>query len=306
MKPIVNVFIILVVISLASACGEDAAGKNQEGTQNTSKNNTKNNSKKPRTKSSYDLKSEEDGKESDIKGELDSADASKESGGASIVENELFIHIVDPAGKIISATITTQSGSPAPGSFDVKNDLEGTRISWVSSEGIYDGQSGSIVLSTCPSAVGEQAVGKFKDVVLKSAFGGPDRTINGTFDLAVYSKVGDLFCEENLSNNGSQNNNGGGSCSDYSVCDSTKGSCCPYAPCIGSCEQKCVLSPDCLGVDPIACVTCLESCLDSCEVSAECKTDAIALNLCTEEANCQGDSLSCEKENCCSEIQKAW
>lgn len=302
------------------ACGDDdpSSDSNNSGANNGDGNNVT-----QKDESSFKTKTKDDaGKEKTIENKVDNDKASKQMGGASIAGSVLSVFLVAPNGDTIQAIVETTEALTAPGTFSVNQPPEGSFVTWTSpaTGEIYESTSGSIVLDGCPKVVGTQVKGSLKDVSLNSALSGATTTLNGTFDMVLFAKAGDLFCKPDASENNTDNNanndsnNDGGTCGYTEACDQDEGTCCPYAPCLTQCQLRCFQTPACsdpFNPDLAACAACSDECLDSCDVDAACREDLVALNTCEEQAGCDafGDEdtyNACVKGSCCAEVTAAF
>lgn len=324
MKRVLSLMLLCSLVGL-TACGDTATeenngnnSSNNSGTNNTNQNNTS------KDKSSFEVDSKQMGKDDEkVKGEVDNDKASKETSGAVIANGLLTLYLVAPNGTTIQAVVETTSSLQAPGSFGVTAPPDGTFVTWLAPVNgqILNSSGGSIVLTSCPTAVGQQVTGSFKDVTLLSELDGSTRTVNGDFDIVVYSKMGELNCKpkdtntNNVNSNNKNNSNNQNMCTDYEVCDDTMGSCCPYAPCMAQCQLQCFQSdPACndpFNADPVKCGQCVDACLDTCNVNDTCRNDYNALSACEDKAGCDalGDEDTydtCVQGSCCAEVKAAF
>lgn len=290
-------------LALAGAwgCGDDGddgnGGSNNGGGSDTS---------------SFSAQVETDSGSQQIEGEQSDSKAGEGTWGASIGGSNLHVTLTSADGAtVVSAVITTTESQKAPGDFTPQATNENTFVSIVSAaqgNAFMSTGSGTITLDNCPRAVGEHAKGSFNNVVLAAESGNATWTLDGSFDVVVFAKAGDLFCNEQSSGNNSTpgNNNTGGQCS-ADWCEDG-GTCCPYMPCVSQCELGCFQSAECQGgLNPEACAACARGCLDECNVSDECNTAAVALNTCGENAGCDATETQeaeeqCLEQNCCSEL----
>lgn len=322
MKKLLTLFCLCSLVGL-SACGDEPTNENNgNNQQNNQKNNTQNNQTKD--ESSFKVESKKDGMtDAKVEGKVDNDKASKENSGASITGTVLTLYLVAPNGTTIQAVVETSDAAQAPGQFTVTAPPDGTFVTWLAPVNgqILNSTGGTIELTSCPKAVGDQVTGQFKNVILKSEFDDSERTVTGEFDMVVYAKAGDLKCKpvdntnNQTKNNSSNNSNNANMCTDYEVCDASMGSCCPYAQCMTTCQLRCFQTdPACndpFSPDPVKCAQCFNGCLDECNVSQACRTDYTALASCEEKAQCDrfGDEDAydtCVKGSCCEEAKKAF
>lgn len=309
---------ILCTCTLA-ACGNNEDGSNDN---NANDNNANANNTAQKDKSSFEAKSKDDaGKEETVENEIDNDKASKEMGGASIAGSILSVYLIAPNGDTIQAIVETTETLKAPGSFTTGQPPEGTFVTWISpvTGDIFESTAGSIVLDSCPKVVGTQVKGSLKGISLTSTLSGATTTLDGTFDMILYAKAGDLFCKTEVSDNNNtgnndNNDNNGGTCDYTEACDQTTGSCCPFLPCISQCQLSCFQTAACsdpLNLDLVACAACSDDCLDSCNVDTACRDDYAALATCEDNASCDafGDDDeydTCVKGSCCAEVKAAF
>ncbi len=295
------------------ACTDDDASSTQN---NQTPSQMMNQGEGSEEKTSFEVESKDSGTgmSEKVENEIPNEQASKETSGAAIAGSILNIYLVAPNGTTISAVVETTEGIRAPGSFQVGAPPEGSFVTWLAPANgqILNSQSGQIKLTGCPKASGDKVVGSFENVELVSEFGGATQTLNGNFDVLLYSVAGELFCTETSEPKPMPNNDPmPGSC-DVQECDAEGGSCCPYGQCIFSCEFRCVTQdPACsnpLMADVVKCAECFEACLDECNVSAECRSDYTSLAMCQQDAGCEneGDDMTCTRANCCTELDAAF
>lgn len=263
--------------------------------------------------SSFDVAVESnDGQTEDISGEQPNEQTSENSWGAVIAQDILQMTFTSNDGRSLVAHVKTSESSPAPGVFTTTQPPEGTfvTLTLVTAGEVYDsGSNGSIKLDSCPTAVGDKVVGSFQDIELTNVQGTRTRTLSGDFDVAVYAKNGDLFCEKDTDK---EEPTDGGVCEEADDCGEG-GVCCPYAQCIAQCQLNCLTQDSgCnFGANPSACYDCEEGCLDQCDVSAECRTEYLALSSCSEQNSCieaegENGTEQCLKGNCCDQYKAAF
>ncbi|QDG50975.1 hypothetical protein FIV42_09575 [Persicimonas caeni] len=299
-------------LALAGAwgCGDDngggGGGSNNGGSNNDGSSDT----------SSFSAQVETEGGNQQLEGEQADSKAGEGSWGASIADSNLQINLTSADGTAVTAMIATTESQKAPGDFTPQADIETTFVSIVSAaqgNAFMSTGSGTITLDSCPRAVGEHARGSFNNVVLAAESGNSTWTLDGSFDVVVYAKAGDLFCNEQSSSNNTSNNNTSNNNTQQCSADwcADGGVCCPYMQCMNSCELQCFQSADCQGgLNPQACAECANGCLDECDVSQECRTAAQALDTCSTNNGCDETADSdaeqqCLETNCCSEVNAA-
>ena len=197
--------------------------------------------------------------------------------------------------------------------------------------------TGTIDITTCPTASGVAVVGKLNGVKLESdatAVGPKSYTLEGPFNLVYFGGGGALTCKapepkpdaSGGSDGGTTVNAGAfkppaGSTCDANPCDggtnSSRG-CCPYVPCMGTCITACGTTltscvQSCATGNPMEIQSCMMGCMDSyfkcqkgcltsCNVSAGCNTAYSKLVDCENSAiaNCGGESED-QTDKCLSE-----
>jgi hypothetical protein len=303
---------------ILSACGEDVSEKpsNADPSEpaNASAGSTLGDGSGDPETTRFDVEIGEGGVKTPIQGEIQNQAASKESSGAAIAGSAVEIFLVS-GQTLISATVETSEAKTAPGSFAISAPPDGSHVTFFDPVNgtILESLEGTIVLQSCPTKVGEKVVGKFSDVKLASNFGNATKTLEGTFDLRVFAKAGDLFCRPPKSPEANAepeerepDEQSGGTCAwDQCLND---GVCCPYRSCMSQCEESCIFDPACLQ-NPLACAQCAEACLDTCDVSTNCRQALGNLTSCDTQYGCserEGQEEACMLERCCDELQAAF
>ena len=165
--------------------------------------------------------------------------------------------------------------------------------------------SGTITVNHCPKLAGDGLTGRFNAVRLKSELDGAEVTLDGTFNLVTASVAGALNCQAPVEPG--PDTVGGDTTTNPGVCDSATcdGPCCPFAECMTSCQLTCFSG--CF-MNPSSCLGCTTGCLDTCNVSADCRTAALALDACGTEAGCDpmAETDTCLETHCCTELKAAW
>lgn len=311
---------LLACITFAAGMSLAACGDDSRSSSGGSGNNSGTNSQQTQgddEESSFDVEIEDDqGQSSTQTGKQANEDASESSWGAVINNGILQLLLVSEGGISISVIVETTESLEAPGSFALSEPPDGSHVVLTdlgTMEVFESGSVGSIRLNNCPAAVGDKVLGSFEGVVLNSVMDSGTRTLNGDFDVAVYSVLGSLHCQEQpeeTNGNGANSNQSTNQCN-YEVCD-PEGACCPYASCMHQCDMDCIFQdPACgMGMDPIACAQCFESCyINECNISNECVDAFDDGNACAEQHGCDDDSLSEEEElecmetHCCAELK---
>lgn len=298
-----GVFAICLALAGAYACGDDSSGGG-DGTNNPDS-------------SSFDVQVSADSGNENLEASQDDSQAGQSSWGATIAGPSLHLTLMTSDGTTMSAVVITSETAKAPGEFTAGDLSSGTFISLTSAMAgntFNSTGTGTITLENCPRTVGEHVKGSFNGVVLEGQAGGnATKTLDGSFDVVVYAKAGDLFCNESSGNNDPSDNNDTSDNNDPQVCRADLcvegGACCPYIDCVNSCQLQCITSAECAGgTNPAACAACASGCLDSCNVSAECRTAYVDLNTCNEANSCGANpdtEEQCLKDNCCSELNAA-
>jgi hypothetical protein len=313
----------------AVGCSDDGGSSDDS---NNGNNSGGNNASSHDGSSSFSAQVDTGSEVETYSGQQDDGAAGQSSWGATIAGEELHLTMMSSDGTVISVVVVTSEQDLAPGTFSVESFGSGTHVIMTSAQlgNSYESNgNGTITVSTCPRANGEHAKGSFNNVELASDSGNAIWTLDGDFDIVVYNKSGDLYCEQKSSNNSTTNNsttnnsttnnsttnnsttNNGGQCrADYCM---EEGVCCPYVNCISQCEQDCILEDtDCAGgADPAACDSCVRGCWDDvCEVSSECRTAYVDLVTCEQDNNCdtiddEDQYQECLEGNCCTELNDA-
>jgi hypothetical protein len=296
----------------ALGCGDEGGASNNGGGNNgTASNNGGSNNGNSTSESSFDATAESDDGTEDYSNKQDDSQAGEGTWGAAIAGSTLQITLASSDGTAITAYVETSESNKAPGGFTPQGSEAGTFVTLLSAtEGnaYTSGGQGTVTLDSCPRAVGERAKGSFDGVVLSSDVGNATKTLSGDFDVVVYAKAGDLFCEEEDTNDNNGNNDTGGQCgADW--CEGG-GVCCPYVDCISQCEFECLTQDaDCQGgLNPAACAQCANACLDECDVDQACRTEIGELNTCGANSGCDDTETSeaeqqCLEQNCCSQVK---
>lgn len=313
--------LLCAALIFGSACSDDTANNNGGNTNNNGGNNNNNNNGSA-TKTSYDIDvTGGGGMDTEVKNEIDNSQASQQNGGVAIADGRIFLYLVAPSGTTISAVVATTESAQAPGSFSIvppPDDNHAVLLDPLGG-GTFSSTGGTIRINNCPTKVGDKLTGAFSNVtVAPDAGGNQTRTLNGSFDLYVYSMAGTLFCKPtnttnnntNNTNNNTNNNNGGTCRADQCL---EGGTCCPHAQCLTQCQIGCFQDPRCsdpFNADPVGCAACNEGCLDSCSVSAACRTAIVDLYTCEEANGCdaiedEAQNEACVKANCCAELNAA-
>lgn len=290
----------------AYACGDDGGGSSNNGGGNNGGNNA--------DTSSFSAEVDTGSGQEQHSGSQSDSKADQSSWGATISGPNLQMTLVSSDGTVINAVVETSEAAKAPGDFAPTSDADGTTVTIVSTSmgnSYVSNGNGTITLENCPRAVGEHATGSFNNIALDGSGGAGSWTLDGQFDVVVFAKAGDLFCNEQSSSNnggGTNNNttNNGGTC-DADMC-ANDGVCCPYAQCMNQCELNCLQSAECAGgMNPQACAQCTNGCLDECNVSSECRSAIVDLNTCSENNGCDtaNDEEACQKQFCCAELKAA-
>ncbi|AWV89365.1 hypothetical protein [Bradymonas sediminis] len=296
-----------------AACGDDSSKGGGDSSNNQQQAGS----------SSFTVEVEAEGSTDTLSGSQKDEAAGEGSWGASIAGPMLHLTLASSDGSILSAVVITSEDERAPGTFA----LEDISLTSAMAGNVYAGTgAGTVTLSNCPRKMGDHVKGSFNNVVLKSEIGGDaTQTISGNFDVVVYTKAGDLFCEtettpdnntpgnntpgNNTPGNNTPGNNGGTCRADECV---EGGTCCPYMGCLANCNTECVMSEECMGgMNPAACSTCAMECLDSCGVSSECRSALVDLETCTDQYSCyetedEDAEDQCVKDNCCSQLNAAF
>ena len=310
--------ILACCLAVFSACGEEVSQKES----NSSQSDTSPGSSAPTQGESngdpettrFDVEIAEGTNKTPIQGEIENEAASKDSSGAAITGSAVELFLVS-GQTLINATVETTEANQAPGSFSVAAPPEGSHVVFMDpiNGTILESLEGTIELQGCPTQVGDKIVGKFSAVQLFSELGNTTKILDGTFDLRVFAKAGDLFCRPPVStepaptpedpNLGGES---GGTCAwDQCLND---GACCPYRSCMSQCEESCIFDPSCLQ-NPLACAQCAENCLDTCEVSSDCRQALGNLASCDSQYGCsdrEDQEEACMLEKCCQELQAAF
>lgn len=297
--------LFLVCGLVASGCGDDSNSKNSnDNNQSVSNNQTPGST----TRTTVSVTIGED----EIKRDIPNDQASDQIASAVIAQNILTLTMLSETGVSLSAVVETLPARVAPGSFAVNAPPEGSHVTVLdplAGKG-WESASGTIELKSCPKAVGEKAVGEFKNINMASLDGGESRTLNGTFDIVILAKQGDLNCkvEDVSTNNSTSNNSTPDQCTADECADG--GICCEYLPCLGTCQFDCFAS--CATGDIAACAQCNAACFDECNVSNECVSAFEDLNSCEEANSCdpfdenEERYESCVRGSCCDEINAAY
>lgn len=274
------------------------------------------------TSSTFDVELSGDGASTNYSGSLANDETSDESWGASIAGGVITILMQDASGVAISAVIDTAQNTYATGDFSVAAPPEGTFVTLLdplAGQALNSHGQGTIKLTSCPTAMGDKVVGSFQSVSLEDENEGPNRTLTGNFDVAVYAMSGTLNCppaddtNDNSDDDPDDSDDQPNACQGYEYCENSDGACCPYAQCMATCSFNCVMEDaECAGgLNPAACNACTLGCLDSCGVDQACRDAATALTSCEEDAGCdtlddEDEAASCTESACCSELQTAY
>ncbi len=314
--------IVALGLAVGSACGDDVSQKssNTNQHQGTSTNGAGTSSPSPQENTGdpattrFEVEIADGNDKTPLQGSVENEAASKESSGAAIAGSAIEIYLVS-GQTLITATVETTEDNLAPGSFSISPPPAGSYVTFLDpvNGSILDSVDGTINIDSCPKRVGDKVVGRFAGVTLKSDIGNATKTLDGTFDLQVFAKAGDLFCrppettdpvretQEDPGNTAS-----GGTCAwDQCLND---GLCCPYRSCMTRCEESCIFDPTCLQ-DPLACAQCANACLDSCGVSSDCRQALGNLTSCDAQYGCsdrEGQEEACMLDKCCNELQVAF
>ncbi len=314
MRSKLGLLAVCLVMAGAYGCGSDddsKDGKNGGGSADTS---------------SFSVEVRGNSGTSTLNAEQKDAQAGESSWGATISGDMLMLFLVDPDGTTLTARVKTSENAKAPGTFavgDESDDIQVTVLNPLQGNVFTSIGEGTIQLDNCPRAMGEHIKGSFKDIKLQGELGGNAvETLNGSFDVVVYAKSGDLFCNEPVTNpepgdnndgNNDDNNNDDNNSVPMCMADMCEngGTCCPYMECVGTCEFQCFTGVCMTNPGSVECVTCAAACLDSCNVSQECRSAMGALGTCEATHGC--DELAdddaaqeCLESHCCSELNAAY
>ena len=220
-------------------------------------------------------------------------------------------------------------------------------VAGAAATGAYSSKgTGTIDISTCPTANGVAVVGKLNGVKVESdatAMGPKSFTLEGPFNLVYFGGVGALACKAPEPKPDAGSTDGGsvnvgpftppaGSTCDANPCDggsNTTRNCCPYVPCMGDCITNCATTlntcvTNCAMGNPMemqGCMTgcigdyfkCHKSCLTSCNVSGTCNSAYTKYADCEEKnaATCMQEEdeaaqEKCMAEKCCAELKAAF
>lgn len=249
--------------------------------------------------------------------------AGENTWGATIAGDTLMLFLMDADGTTLTATVKTSEDLRAPGTFEVGDEFADqtvTLLNPLAGNVFHSVGEGTIKLDNCPRVMGDHIRGSFQNVTLRGEIGDATQTLNGSFDLVVYAKSGDLFCKEAQTGNNGGNETDvgqGGQDTDNTpavcladLCEDG-GVCCPFIECVSSCETKCVMETCMMNPGSAECFSCMAGCPDSCNVSQECRTALVQLDTCGENHGCSeaaddDEELECLKESCCNELQAAY
>lgn len=274
--------------------------------------------------------------------------------GATSADKQLILWMtsVEADGtKVLEVHIDTDK-YPLPASAIPAGDMNSGAwvqytVAGAAATGAYSSKgTGTIDISTCPTANGVAVVGKLSGVKVESdatAVGPKSFTLDGPFNLVYFGGVGALACKAPEPTPDAGSTDGGavnvgqfkppaGSTCDANPCDggsNTTRGCCPYVPCMGDCIGKCATGlntcvTNCATGNPMeiqGCMTscigdyfkCHKSCLTSCNVSGACNAAYGKLVDCEEKnaATCMQEEDEaaqdkCMAEKCCAELKAAF
>ncbi len=305
MKVKLGLMTTCLVVAGAYGCGTEDDAK--DGNNGGAKSDT----------SSFSVDVSGNSGSSKVKAEQKDDQAGKSSWGATISGDTLMILLVDPNGTTVTAIVKTSESAKAPGTFTVGgefDDINVTMLNPTAGNVFKSIGEGTIKLDNCPRAMGEHIKGSFTNIKLQSELGGNvAETINGSFDIVVYAKSGDLFCYMKVAYTTTGESVAGGNTTptcQADMCDDG-GTCCPYMECMATCEYKCFTDHCMMNPGSAECFSCTAGCLDSCNVSSECRSEMGKLMTCEEKAGCdeiedEDKAMECSKTHCCSELNAVY